>query len=156
MIAVDTDVLAIYHIFHKDRRYENTKTFFERINERKKAITVFNLLELCGILACATRVADAQMLFDTYIAAEDVVILFPDLIPTDQGDFWSTLVSECFARIRNGMRFGDAVILWTLETNENISALVTWNTKHFKGKSSLGSDPFGISVFHCFITFDTI
>src|SRR3989304_346776 len=46
-----------------------------------------------------------------------------------------TLVSECLSRIQKGIRLGDAVILWTLETSDNIDAIITWNTKHFKGKS---------------------
>lgn len=35
------------------------------------------------------------------------------------------------------MRLGDAVILWTLETNQEVDIFVTWNTRHFKGKTSL-------------------
>lgn len=59
MIAIDTDVFAIYHIFHKD------------------------------------------------------------------------------PRIQKGLRLGDAVILWTLETNENIDSFITWNTTHFKEKTPI-------------------
>jgi hypothetical protein len=27
--------------------------------------------------------------------------------------------------------------IWTLETNQEVDTLVTWNTKHFKGKTPL-------------------
>jgi len=137
MIALDTDVLAVYHVFHGDRRYETTRSFFDSINDRTKAVTIFTLLELCGIFSCANRAKDSKTLFDALVSAEDVVILFPDLLATDSRDFWSSLVSECFLRIQKGMRLGDAAILWALESNENISDFVTWNTKHFNEKTSL-------------------
>ena len=43
----------------------------------------------------------------------------------------------CLSRIQKGIRLGDAVILWTLETSDNIDAIITWNSKHFKGKTFL-------------------
>lgn len=69
MIAIDTDVLAVHHIFHNNPRYEATRDFF--------------------------------------------------------------------AKIQKSMRLGDAAILWTLESNPRIDAFITWNTKHFKDKTSI-------------------
>ena len=137
MNAIDTDVLAVYHIFHKDPRYEVTKKFFEKIDNQTKAVTIFNLLELCGILASATMIKDSKTFFDKYLTADDIDIIFPDLTANDERDFWATLVSECFSRIQRGIRLGDATILWALETNERIDSFVTWNTKHFKGKTAI-------------------
>lgn len=137
MIAIDTDVLAIYHIFHNDQRYAATKTFFDKLNGQTKAVTIFNLLELCGILATATRKEDSVTVFHKYLSAEETEILFPSLPAKSEKDFWSTLVSECFSRIQKGLRLGDVVILWALETNSNIDSIITWNTKHFTGKTSL-------------------
>lgn len=137
MIAIDTDVLAIYHIFHRDLRCETTTRFFEKISEQTKAVTIFNLLELCGILACANRTQDSKVLFDSIFGAEDVVVLFPSIVSVSEKDFWATLVSECFTRIQRGMRLGDAVILWTLETCGNDCTFITWNTRHFKEKTTI-------------------
>ena len=137
MIAIDTDVLAIYHIFHNDHRYEATKDFFYRAMGQTKAVTIFNLLELCGILATATRKEDSVTVFHKYLTAEKIEILFPKLSARSEKDFWSTLVSECFSRIQKGLRLGDAVILWALETNNNIDSIITWNTKHFIKKTPL-------------------
>jgi hypothetical protein len=123
--------------FSRDRRYETTKRFFDSVNDQPKAVTIFTLLELCGIFACANRTKDAQTLFDAFIAAEDVSILFPELRTPDAGEFWSTLTSECFGRIQRGMRLGDAAILWALETNESAGVFVTWNTKYFQEKTPL-------------------
>ncbi len=137
MIAIDSDLLAIFHIFNKDPRFEATSQFFHRIKEHPKAITIFNLLELCGIISTAAGSEDASEIFHEYLSSTDMTILFPNLSVKDADDFWASLVSECFSRIQKGMRLGDAVILWSLETNENIDSLITWNTKHFKDKTTL-------------------
>lgn len=137
MLALDTDILAIYHIFHNDARFKATKTLFDKLEGKPKALAIFNLLELCGILASAERGEDSKTLFLNYMHAQDISILFPKFFSVDEKDYWSTLVSECFSRIQKGLRLGDAVILWTLETNSNVSSIVTWNTRHFKGKTLL-------------------
>ena len=137
MISLDTDVLAVYHVFHSDRRYETTKKFFDSINDQTKTVTIFTSLELCGIFSCANRSKDSKTFFDAFIAAEDVIILFPDLLTKDNSDFWSTLVAECFTRIQKGMRLGDAAILWTLESHDSVNQFITWNARHFKEKTSI-------------------
>ncbi|OGW40457.1 MAG: hypothetical protein A2Y97_04300 [Nitrospirae bacterium RBG_13_39_12] len=137
MIAIDTDVLAVYHIFHNNPRYNATRNFFAKISGQPRAVTIFNLLELCGLFASANRVKESKNIFERYIKAENITILFPLFASEHKQAFWLTLVSECFSRIQKGMRLGDAVILWTLETNENIDSFVTWNTKHFSDKTPI-------------------
>jgi len=137
MIAIDSDLLAIFHIFKKDPRFQITRQFFFKLTDRPKAVTIFNLLELCGMVSTATGREDASMIFHEYTSSRDVIILFPKLPAKDEDDFWATLVSECFSRIQRGMRLGDAVILWTLETNEKIDSFITWNTRHFRDKTSI-------------------
>lgn len=137
MIAIDTDVLALHHIFHNDPRYEATRQFFARIEVQIKAITVFNLLELTGILATVGRSKESRDVFERYLRSDNVSILFPAQRGEDVRQFWQVVTSECFSRIQKGMRLGDAAILWTLETNENIDAFITYNPRHFKDKTSL-------------------
>jgi predicted nucleic acid-binding protein len=137
MIALDTDVLAVHHIFHNDPRYKTTRDFFVRIEGRPRAVTVFNLLELSGIFASANRAIESKAVFEKYLRAGNISILFPVLTAGDARHFWQAVTVECFDRIQKGLRLGDAVILWTLETNREVDTFVTWNTKHFKGKTSL-------------------
>jgi hypothetical protein len=137
MIAIDTDVLAVHHMFHNDPKYAATRDFFARIKDRPRAITVFNLLELSGIFASASRALESKAVFDKYLRAGNVLILFPVLKPGDTKQFWQAVIFECFDRIQKGMRLGDAAILWALETNQEVDTFVTWNTKHFKGKTTL-------------------
>lgn len=135
MIALDTDVLAIYHIFHKDPRYAATKNLFDKLTNQTKAIAVFNLLEFCGILSSASRKEDSNKTFHKYLSSEDTEVLFPHFPAQSEKEFWSVLVSECLFRIQKGLRLGDAAILWTLETSNDVDTFVTWNAKHFTGKT---------------------
>ena len=137
MIAIDTDVLAVHHIFQNDPRYATTRDFFTRIEGGPWAITVFNLLELSGIFASASRAIESKAVFEKYFRAGNVLIIFPVLTTGDAKHFWEMVTFECFDRIQKGMRLGDAAILWALETNQEVDTFVTWNTKHFKGKTSL-------------------
>jgi hypothetical protein len=137
MIAIDTDVLAVHHIFHNNPKYDTTRDFFVRTKNQPRAVTVFNLLELSGIFASANRAKESKTVFEKYLTAGNISILFSVLTAGDARHFWQAVTCECFARIQRDMRLGDAAILWTLETNDNIDSFITWNTKHFKDKTSI-------------------
>lgn len=137
MLALDSDLLAILHIFKMDARFEATRQFFQKIKDQPKAITIFTLLELCGIVATSAGKEDASEIFHQYISSDNLVIIYPNLPAREAVEFWGSVVSESFLRIQRGMRLGDAAILWALETNQEVDTFVTWNIKHFKGKTSL-------------------
>ena len=66
MVAIDTDVLAIYHIFHRDPKYAATSLFMEASREIARGVGIFNILELCGIIATAGQIERALKLFREY------------------------------------------------------------------------------------------
>lgn len=45
MVVLDTDVLAVYYIFHNDPRYKATKKLVDSLKNQTRAVTIFNLLE---------------------------------------------------------------------------------------------------------------
>jgi hypothetical protein len=116
MIALDTDVLAIHHVFNNDPRYEATEKFLAGIRGIAIGVTIFNLLELCGIISTARQREASERIFQEYLSSHDIAILFPVSPSQSHQAFWSDLTAECLARIHRGMRLGDAVILWTLES----------------------------------------
>ncbi len=52
MIALDTDILAIHHIFTWDSRRSANEQFYQRI-KGNSATSVHNLLELSGLFSLA-------------------------------------------------------------------------------------------------------
>ena len=139
MIALDTDVLVIYHFFQNDPRYNETRLLLEKMTNEPKGVTIFNLLELSGIIASANNPDFSGDLFERYNESEDILILSPRMNAdvANEDVFWRSVVSGCFTYIQKGMRLGDAVILWTVETNQEIDTLVTWNPKHFIDKTPI-------------------
>jgi hypothetical protein len=136
MIAVDSDVLAIHHLFPGDARYPENARFMERSAEHERGVTIYNLLELCGIVASAGRLADAQMLFQRYLMAADMQVLYPAVRLESLADYWASHNEDLMQRIARGMRLGDAAVLWVAEST-NCEAIVTWNKRHFDGKTNL-------------------
>jgi len=102
----------------------------------KRGVTIYNLLELCGILASASKLVEARKLFKQYLAAVDIQVLYPTVSLRSPADFWASHTEELMQRVERGMRLGDAVVLWVAE-DTGCDALVTWNKRHFEGKTSL-------------------
>jgi hypothetical protein len=136
LIAVDTDVLAIYHIFARDRRYPVTTRFLERVSVSGYGVPIFSLLELCGVMVTSSKSKDAMKLFDMYLASPSIGILYPPIAPRSSDDFWAQQNAALLNRIQRGMRLGDASILWTVEAT-GCETIVTWNARHYRGKTEV-------------------
>jgi hypothetical protein len=74
LIALDTDVLAVYYLFRWDRRFEYSRQIVDSSVE--KATTVVNVLELAGLMAIAQGGAKALKLFDYLHRRKDFRILY--------------------------------------------------------------------------------
>lgn len=136
MISIDTDVLGVYHVFTRDVRYLTAATFMAKSRGVERGITVFNLHELCGILATMGRKGEARTLFHEYLRASDVEILYPRLKCATLAEYWGEQDEELLGRIERGTRLGEAAILWAVESNA-CEVFVTWNTKHYSGKTGV-------------------
>jgi hypothetical protein len=133
MIAVDTDILAISLFFHHDTRFAETARFLGDV-PAPTGLCIYNLLELCGI-ARSHGIA-ARRLFQQYLSSPDIQVLYPPVVLLDQLSYWQHQIEAVLARVERGIRLGDAIVLWTVESCD-CESLVTWNKRHFDGKTSL-------------------
>ena len=136
MIVLDTDVLAIYHLFTHDRRYGATETFMESTRRQPRSTTLYNLMELAGIISSSGKAAEAKTIIETYASAADMKILYPSLSLKTPEHFWIEYCAQLMEVMARGLRYGDAKILWVAEVNE-CSVLVTWNTGHYCKKTRM-------------------
>ena len=136
MIGIDSDVLAIHHLFTGDARHRENALFMDKSSGHERGVTIYNLLELCGIVSSAGKPAEARTLFEKYLTAVDIQVLYPVLRLDSLTDYWAFHNEELMERIERGMRLGDAVVLWTVES-AGCGELVTWNKRHFEGKTGL-------------------
>jgi len=127
MIALDTDVMAIYFLFKWDKRYDEVNTVISLIDE--KYTTIYNILELVGLTALAQGGSKALELYNTLHRMRDFKILYWKDYPKRQSSFISMIIKY----IKRGLSVGDAIIAWILE-EYNVDILITYNIKHFKNK----------------------
>ena len=128
MIVIDTDVLAIHHIFTWDRRWKINEKFLLEVVE--PATTIHNLLELVSLIIRAFRRSElAIKIFKYYISSDKWKVLFP---PEFTG--WEYFTDEIFNYISRGMSYADSLIAWTIEEQSEVEAFITWNLNDFRNK----------------------
>ena len=125
MIAVDTDVLAVYYIFKWDKRY----SLAARVIEGEKATTAVNALELASIMSIAQGGARARQLF--LHLHKRFKVLYWRAWP-EQSLFTAKALEYITSR---SSPLNDALIGWILE-DHGVETLITWNKKHYENRYS--------------------
>lgn len=136
MILLDSDVLAIYHFFTHDSRYQATRDCIDTFCKDDVALTIYNLLELAGILSSAGKADLGKKIVTKYLNAGDMRVLFPRKGYISGDVFWEEYCSGIMDVIARGIRYGDAKIIWVAELYD-VSMIITWNVRHFTGKTSI-------------------
>lgn len=121
MMAVDTDVLAIYYIFRWDNRLPLAEKIID--SRQTKILTIINALELAGLMAIAQDGLKANKLFISLHRRKDFKILYWKKWPTQL-----LFIVKTMEYISRKTSFNDAIIGWILEEH-NVELLVTWNKK---------------------------
>jgi len=134
MTFIDTDIFVIDKLFPNDDRYEVNKVFLNESEERFTSI--FNLFELLGIASFNLNEVELMKLFRGFEEAYDLKILYPSTAFISVNEFVEALFEATFQKIKLKMNFQDALILAVAE-EYNCTRFVTWNTKHFNGRTHL-------------------
>ena len=136
MILVDTNVFVIELHYHRDPLYRVNRRFLRRLaDDGTGATTVFNLLELAGILSF--NLNEVQLL--------NLLALFPEnygvavLPPLDLQSMLPQISQGALARrIARRCAFGDALVVEAAEHYApRNSCFVTWDSEHFAGRTTL-------------------
>jgi predicted nucleic acid-binding protein len=136
VILVDTNVFVIELRYHRDPLFPVNRRFLRRLSEDGTgATTLFNVLELAGILSF--NLNEAQLL--------NLLALFPEryavaiLPPLDLQSMLPQISQGAIARrIARRCAFGDALILEAAERYApSGSCFVTWDSEHFTGRTAL-------------------
>jgi hypothetical protein len=139
VVIIDTDVLLIEFRFQRDKKYPVNNQFLSIVKTAGGAITVCTLMEFLGNMSFnvdASKLVKWQSwLRDAY----NLAIRLPEAPYSNANDIIHSLFYENpFQRIcRSPIAFMDALILDLAEQVKDGEAFVTWNAKHFAGKTSL-------------------
>lgn len=140
MVVIDSDVLLLAFTFFKDKRQTSNRTFLEAVQTAQPATTIYNVMEVLGQLSfnlAPERLIQWQSwLVDTY---QLTVIWMADAgKKTEITSFQEELMDRPFQKmLTQHMAYMDALVLSLAERAPEVEYFVTWNAKHFKGKTKL-------------------
>lgn len=136
MILVDSNVFLIDLRYPRDPLFSINRRFLERLaREGSGATTLFNLLELAGILSFNLNRQQVLDLLYLFPAQYRIAILPPlDL----EANLPSLSLKTLVGRIAGRCAFGDALVIEAMERYAPPgSRFVTWDAKHFAGRTTM-------------------
>ncbi len=135
-VLIDTDVFLIDLRYPRDFRYSENKLFLERVKQGKLVgwATVYNLMEVCGILSFNLSSQSLQELFIGFATQFNLRILFPN----DGNEKVCFAPAEILEIMKRKLIFRDALIAEVAQKHSrHLDFFVTWNAAHFQEKLSL-------------------
>ena len=135
-VLIDTDVFVIDLRYHRDPKYSQNRTFLERVKQEELVgrITVYNLMEVCGILSFNLSPQSLEELFIGFATKYNVEILFPP----DEEERTCFNPVDILETMKQKFSFGDALIAELVQRYKGrLDLFVTWNAVHFADKLPL-------------------
>lgn len=139
MVVIDTDVFLLEFAFHRDDRYAVNADFLTTVRSRKPAITVYNLMEILGQLSFNLSPDQLREWHLWLQEAYGLAVLWPESgDQTAEAFFQDEMYSRPFAKMQaQRMAFLDALVIGLAERAPDTESFITWNAKHFRGKTPL-------------------
>lgn len=140
MVIIDSDILLLAFAFQSDSRQKINRTFLDVVQTAQPATTIYNLMEVLGQLSFNLSPEKLDKWQSWLVNAYQLTVIWAIEPDKKSGlfTFREELYERPFAKMReHRMAFMDALILCLAERTPDAKCLVTWNAKHFKGKSSL-------------------
>lgn len=109
------------------------KRFLERVQqgELQGQTTLYNLMEVCGILSFNLSPQSLEQLFIGFAERYNVGVLFPEA----NGEQICFGLREILDWMKHKMSLGDALVASvTRQYRRRLDYFVTWNAAHFAGK----------------------
>lgn len=139
MLVLDSDVILIDRRYRRDSKYPVNRRFLDELAARgiDRATTIFNLLEVCGVLTFNLNGAQLRAFYLGFAQHYGLRILGPQL-PWRAGHPAIDLIAgRTLSVIFRRVSFGDALRIMAAESEAGADTLVTGNASHFAGKTRL-------------------
>ena len=139
MVIIDSDVLLLEFAYHRDARQAQNARFLQMIHQFGPGITLYTLMEVLGQLSFNLS-ADELIRRPAWLEANyGLSVLWPKPGEQTAEQFCRREIhDQPYARMQaHRMAFGDALVLTLAENTPNVEFFVTWNARHFQGKTSL-------------------
>jgi len=137
LILVDTNVFLIDRFFPRDKNYNENKIFVDNLINVEAYISIFSLIELCGIASFNLSEYELNLWFFSFDKVYNVTVLETIITAEMSAEaFFEAFIEGLYGEIRKKMTFADALILKEAKAH-NIPTIVTWNKKHFEHRSQV-------------------
>lgn len=139
MVVIDTDVFTLAFTFHRDPRQEANSRFLDEVQSSAPAIVIYSVMELLGQLAFNLS---AQQLSQWNSWLQDryrLTVLYPRTEGMQAEQFFQMefVLAPLQRMSRQPIPFLDGLILGVAERVQEVDAFVTWNKRHYQGKTPL-------------------
>lgn len=131
--VIDTNVFVIDLRYKRDRHFATNRAFLDRIARAGSGVTtIFNLLEVCGILSFNLNAQQLRELFVYFpqqyqvrvLPAHEFEVPLPALSPED-----------LFVFLVQRASFGDGLIMAAITRHiPDAVRFVSWDAKHFRDR----------------------
>lgn len=132
-VFIDSDLFVRDLRYPRDARTEINSRFLNGVRTKKISgvTSLFNLLEVCGILSYNLTPQDLLNLYASFTQHYNLQLLFP----ADQAEDLEYDLPKIFEQIQKKQALGDAQISYVVDQFANhIRCFVSWNAAHFRDK----------------------
>ena len=136
MILLDTNIFVIDRFFPRDDRYSSNRNFIQRLPRIDACLSIFSLLELCGISSFNLSEKELKKWFFEFYDVYKVKIVNPIFGFPSTEEWFVNFVNDLFMCMQKRMVFGDAILLKEAESYK-AKHIVTWNKKHFINRTQI-------------------
>ncbi len=139
MVAIDTDVFVLAFAFHQDVRQADNSRFLAQVRTQTPVVAIYSVMELLGQLSfnlSPERLTKWQVWLQDYYG---LTVLYPKTAELDATVFFQDEFIERPLRRMQQQKvpFLDGLILSLVERVATVEAFVTWNARHYRGKTRL-------------------
>lgn len=135
-VFIDSDIFVRDLRYQRDANIAANQKFLEKVRNRKiKGVTsIFNVLEVCGILSFNLSQDSLLKLYADFTKYYGIQILFPANPNVElQYD-----IPKIFQSISQKQGLGDAQISYVINRfASDLSHMVTWDLAHYSGKVAI-------------------
>lgn len=136
LVVIDTNVFVIDLRYKRDQKFKINYRFLNHISAKGGGLTtIYNLLEICGILSFNLNVQQLNEFFNYFPDHYNVTVL-----PTSnlESSLPNISIEKLFDYICKKTSLGDALILATIKNLlPKAELLVSWDKEHLEGKGDL-------------------
>lgn len=136
MIFLDTDLFVIDLRYRRDAKYTQNRLFLEKATASSLATTsIFNLLEVCGILSFNLN---RQQLYELFRYLPQHYNLKLDFSLTPSQRLPLLTLGRMMEIISQKVSFGDSLIIYAvMQHSQPLTHFVSWNAKHYNSRLNI-------------------